>query len=98
MSNAAVNPTAGPLLDTPLDAVDKIMDINVKAALALVQVWCTVERAGIQPLQQPPPPPPPLRLQSSLSSCAARSKPQVTAPHMPRGGSILLVSSVTAYK
>jgi hypothetical protein len=38
VSNAAVNPTAGPLLSTPLDALDKILDINVKAALALVQV------------------------------------------------------------
>lgn len=58
VSNAAVNPTAGPLLDTPLDAVDKILDINVKAALALVQL---------------------------------------AAPHMGRGGSIVLVSSISAY-
>jgi NAD(P)-dependent dehydrogenase (short-subunit alcohol dehydrogenase family) len=38
VSNAAVNPAAGPLLSAPLDSVDKILDINVKAALALVQV------------------------------------------------------------
>lgn len=38
MSNAAVNPSAGPLLDTPLDVVSKVMDVNVAAALALVQV------------------------------------------------------------
>eukprot|EP00879_Flechtneria_rotunda_P001720 GHRR01001883.1.p1 GENE.GHRR01001883.1~~GHRR01001883.1.p1 ORF type:complete len:254 (+),score=92.20 GHRR01001883.1:183-944(+) len=37
VSNAAVNPTAGPLLDTPPDAIDKIFDINIKAALLLVQ-------------------------------------------------------------
>lgn len=37
VSNAAVNPTAGPLLDTPPDAIDKILDINIKAALLLVQ-------------------------------------------------------------
>ena len=59
VSNAAVNPTAGPLVDTPLDALDKIMDINVKAALALVQE---------------------------------------AAPHMRRGGRVVLISSVTAYK
>jgi dehydrogenase/reductase SDR family protein 4 len=37
VSNAAVNPTAGPLVDTPPDAIDKILDINIKAALLLVQ-------------------------------------------------------------
>ncbi len=37
VSNAAVNPTAGPLLDTPPEALDKLWDINLKAALALVQ-------------------------------------------------------------
>ncbi|GBF97750.1 hypothetical protein Rsub_10914 [Raphidocelis subcapitata] len=58
VSNAAVNPTAGPLLETPREAFDKIMDINVAAALALVQL---------------------------------------VAPHMPRGGSVVMVSSVTAY-
>lgn len=58
VSNAAVNPTAGPLLSTPLDAVDKILDINVKAALALVQL---------------------------------------VAPHMRAGGSVVMISSVTAY-
>jgi dehydrogenase/reductase SDR family protein 4 len=59
VSNAAVNPTAGPLLEVPLEAVDKILDINVKAALGLVQE---------------------------------------AAPHMQRGGAVVLVSSVTAYK
>ncbi|KIY99416.1 dehydrogenase/reductase SDR familymember 4 [Monoraphidium neglectum] len=58
VSNAAVNPTAGPLLSTPLEAMDKILDINVKAALALLQA---------------------------------------VAPHMPSGGSVVMVSSVTAY-
>lgn len=37
MSNAAVNPTAAALVDTPADAIDKILDINIKAALLLVQ-------------------------------------------------------------
>lgn len=32
-----VNPTSGPLLSTPPDAIDKILDINIKAALLLVQ-------------------------------------------------------------
>jgi dehydrogenase/reductase SDR family protein 4 len=58
VSNAAVNPTAGPLLDTPLDAADKILDINVKAALAFVSA---------------------------------------AAPHLKRGSSVVIVSSVTAY-
>lgn len=30
MSNAAVNPGAGPLADTPPDVIDKILDINIK--------------------------------------------------------------------
>jgi dehydrogenase/reductase SDR family protein 4 len=34
---AQVNPAAGPLASTPPDAIDKILDINVKAALLLVQ-------------------------------------------------------------
>lgn len=35
VSNAVVNPTAGPLLDTPEGAIDKILDVNIKAALLL---------------------------------------------------------------
>ena len=35
VSNAVVNPTAGPLLDTPEAAIDKILDVNIKAALLL---------------------------------------------------------------
>ena len=38
VSNAAVNPTAGPLLETPAEAIDKILDVNIKAAVLLVQV------------------------------------------------------------
>ncbi len=30
VSNAAVNPGAGPLADTPPDVIDKILDINIK--------------------------------------------------------------------
>ncbi|KAG2442387.1 hypothetical protein HXX76_002473 [Chlamydomonas incerta] len=37
VSNAAVNPGAGPLADTPPDVIDKILDINIKAAVLLVQ-------------------------------------------------------------
>lgn len=37
VSNAAVNPAAAPLLNTPADAIDKILNINIKAALMLVQ-------------------------------------------------------------
>ncbi len=35
VSNAAVNPTAGPILATPADALDKLFDINVKSAILL---------------------------------------------------------------
>ncbi|GLC38050.1 hypothetical protein PLESTB_000442300 [Pleodorina starrii] len=37
VSNAAVNPGAGPLSETPPDVIDKILDINIKAAVLLVQ-------------------------------------------------------------
>lgn len=37
ISNAAVNPMEGPLISAPSDAIDKILDINIKAALLLVQ-------------------------------------------------------------
>lgn len=35
VSNAAVNPTAGPLLSTSAEALDKLWDINVKSAILL---------------------------------------------------------------
>jgi NAD(P)-dependent dehydrogenase (short-subunit alcohol dehydrogenase family) len=47
VSNAAVNPTAGPLLETPRDAFGKIYDINVGAALAIVQVGDQVWGLGV---------------------------------------------------
>jgi NAD(P)-dependent dehydrogenase (short-subunit alcohol dehydrogenase family) len=34
--NAVVNPTFGPLLDAPAEAISKILDVNIKAALLLV--------------------------------------------------------------
>lgn len=37
VSNAAVNPTSGAIADVSSDAMDKIMAINVKSALLLVQ-------------------------------------------------------------
>nr|XP_060635984.1 dehydrogenase/reductase SDR family member 4-like [Anolis sagrei ordinatus] len=38
VSNAAVNPYFGPILDTPGEVWDKILDINVKAAAMLIQL------------------------------------------------------------
>lgn len=35
VSNAAVNPFAGSILDTPPEAVDKVLEINLKSAIAL---------------------------------------------------------------
>ncbi|CAH3155510.1 unnamed protein product [Porites evermanni] len=37
VSNAAVNPTFGPLLQTPEEAWDKIFDVNVKSAFLLAK-------------------------------------------------------------
>nr|XP_060638879.1 dehydrogenase/reductase SDR family member 4-like [Anolis sagrei ordinatus] len=37
VSNAAVNPYSGPILDTPGEVWDKILDVNIKAAAMLVQ-------------------------------------------------------------
>ena len=37
VSNAAVNPTAGAILDTPDLAVDKLFDINVKSVIGLLR-------------------------------------------------------------
>uniref|UniRef100_A0A7S3QMG2 Dehydrogenase/reductase SDR family member 4 n=1 Tax=Dunaliella tertiolecta TaxID=3047 RepID=A0A7S3QMG2_DUNTE len=58
VSNAAVSPAAAPILETPGHAIDKILDINVKSAVLLVNE---------------------------------------AIPHMARGGSITMISSVTAY-
>jgi dehydrogenase/reductase SDR family protein 4 len=35
VNNAAANPTAGPLLSTPAEALDKLWEVNVKSALLL---------------------------------------------------------------
>lgn len=59
VSNAAVNPVAGPIVDIPLQAFDKIFDVNVKSALALAQL---------------------------------------AAPRMGAGGSVVVVTSVTAFR
>ncbi|PNH09405.1 Dehydrogenase/reductase SDR family member 4 [Tetrabaena socialis] len=37
VSNAAVNPGAGPISETTPDVVDKVLDINIKAAVLLVK-------------------------------------------------------------
>ena len=40
VNNAGINPVAGPLMDMPLDAVRKTVEVNVTAALAWTQqVW-----------------------------------------------------------
>lgn len=38
VSNAAVNPGVGPILNTPEDQIEKILDINIKAAIFLAKV------------------------------------------------------------
>ncbi len=38
VSNAAVSPAAAAISETSSESVDKILDINVKAAIMLVQV------------------------------------------------------------
>ncbi|KAK9811464.1 hypothetical protein WJX72_004393 [[Myrmecia] bisecta] len=58
VSNAAVNPAAGPILDMPDTAIDKILDINIKSAILLCRE---------------------------------------VVPHLPRGGSIIFISSYTAF-
>ncbi len=49
VSNAAVNPGAGPLAETSPDVIDKILDINVKVRLvATVGGHCAVVAAGFR--------------------------------------------------
>jgi len=38
VSNAAVSPAAAPISETPEHAIDKILDINIKSAVLLVNV------------------------------------------------------------
>lgn len=38
VSNAAVSPAAAPISETPAHAIDKILDINIKSAVLLVNV------------------------------------------------------------
>ncbi|GAQ85581.1 indole-3-butyric acid response [Klebsormidium nitens] len=58
VSNAAVNPGVGPILDMAESQLDKILEINVKVSVLLVRE---------------------------------------AAPHIPSGGSIILISSITAF-
>lgn len=37
VSNAAVNPAGGPILAMPEAAIDKILEVNVKAAIMLTR-------------------------------------------------------------
>ena len=37
ISNAAVNPAAGDILDMPDGAIDKVLNINIKSAIQLAQ-------------------------------------------------------------
>ncbi len=46
VSNAAVNPAAGPILDLPESAIDKILDLNVKSAIMLTRAVRPHMRAG----------------------------------------------------
>lgn len=38
VSNAAVNPFAGAILDTPNEAIDKVLDVNLKSAIMLARL------------------------------------------------------------
>lgn len=47
VSNAAVNPAAGPILEMPDAAIDKILDINIKSAILLTRaVLPHMQRGG----------------------------------------------------
>ena len=37
VSNAAVNPASGPILEMPESAIDKILNINIKSAILLTK-------------------------------------------------------------
>ena len=65
VSNAAVNPYFGAMLDTPESSWDKIFEINVKNAFQLIQecvphlreqegssIICVSSLAGVQPMPQ----------------------------------------------
>eukprot|EP00899_Mesostigma_viride_P017461 jgi/Mesvir1/25716/Mv01905-RA.1 len=58
VSNAASNPEGGPVLALSEPAIDKLLEVNVKAPILLIKEF---------------------------------------APHMRKGGSIVMISSVTAY-
>ena len=50
VSNAAVNPAAGPILQMQDSAIDKILDINVKSAVLLTrEVAPHMPKASIAP-------------------------------------------------
>lgn len=124
VSNAAVNPFAGSLLDMPASAIDKIFDINGGLGFFCggrgwqAAVCCEGPRAG--PARGTGPAHTPASRQTS--SCAGPAKPtlmtltppstppmplaavkaaliltQLAVKHMRRGGSIMFISSVSAY-
>jgi len=53
VSNAAVNPAAGLILDMPDSAIDKVLDINVKAAITLCRAVRPLMREARTPARHP---------------------------------------------
>lgn len=81
ISNAAVNPTSGPIIDTDISAIDKILSINGKHMLACYTTSYPTHRRGFVLI--------PVRSAVVLA--------QKAVPHMRKPGSIIFVSSYTAY-
>ncbi len=92
VSNAAVNPTSGPIMDMDSSAIDKILDINGKCSPV-----CGVTVSACVFIT---PPPPPYSCVAVIGNDTVRSAvilAQKAVPHIPRGGSITFVSSYSAF-
>lgn len=90
ISNAAVNPSAGRIVDSSADAIDKILDINVKVNCSvpgniLLSFACICPCSGAL-----------THVATTLQAAVLLVKEAL--PHLQRGSSIVFVSSVTAFK
>lgn len=84
--NAAANPVAGLLLDTPPEALDKLWEVNVKSALLMVRECAeALERTAADRRRR-------------TGSGGGEQQQQQRQQHQGNTSAVLFVSSVTAFR
>jgi dehydrogenase/reductase SDR family member 4 len=85
VSNAAANPSVDSILEMKESVLDKLWDINVKASILLIQVSKFFHLLNI------------LYQQSCHHSLPLPNVFQDAAPHLRKGSSVIIISSIAGY-